>query len=252
MKRLCFLGNSHLASFKLGWDKISASHADTEFTFFGGPGYMMKHAKPIDGMIRPGTAALADSFRFLSGGKDYVDPAEYDAFYIVAQFGLPRIALLVKRHTPEWSSYPGGSQLVSDDCFDTLVENFAHEQMAFVLAKKLSQVTAKPIYIIPEPMLSIKTAHGSESNYWKKLLSYGVGPELVSYYNELSKKLSGPQTKVLAQPIETTDGGLFTRSEFARGAVALREGLDRVTSEEDYAHMNGDYGAAFLKLICAG
>jgi hypothetical protein len=33
-RRLCLIGNSHLAAFKMGWEAVRADHPEADVTFF--------------------------------------------------------------------------------------------------------------------------------------------------------------------------------------------------------------------------
>ncbi|MES2144715.1 MAG: hypothetical protein V4516_10245, partial [Pseudomonadota bacterium] len=111
--RLCVIGNSHVAAFKLGWDQLAArGDALTRAiapTFFGAPRDGLKNLAVRDGRLVPTADFVRDHFARMSGGRADVDPAVYDGFLLVGLGASMKRALRFYR-THRWfglQQHPG-------------------------------------------------------------------------------------------------------------------------------------------------
>ena len=83
MKRVCVLGNSHLAAVKLGWNQRAAAHPDLHCDFFGAPKNGMAEVAFEDGLIVPQNEAVRAAFAMTSGGRESVQLRDYDCVVAV-------------------------------------------------------------------------------------------------------------------------------------------------------------------------
>ena len=76
---LCFIGNSHLAAVKLGWEAFAKEQSAAEPAFFGSARNTLLNTIVDGGTLRPTDDVVRRSFR-ASAGQDAVTLADYEGF----------------------------------------------------------------------------------------------------------------------------------------------------------------------------
>lgn len=221
--KVCVLGNSQAACLKNAWDVAENRPAQHDVTFFAAFDLSLSNLKVEGGRLVPATEGLRRNLLYTSGLSD-VDVAAYDVFLICG-------AGLAFRPVDARTS----RQVVATWTADLLKTSLAYE-----LAKKVRQLTDKPIYIMPAPLFDERTAVRARFD----VLEYS------SYIPLLEQALDIPNTVLLRQPDETITRGHYTKLDFSKDAVRLAvsdagEGVRH--KEDDYNHMNTAYGAVRLK-----
>lgn len=245
-KRLCLIGNSHLAAIKLGWSDIGASYPEYEPTFFGAPGPGSAFAVRLEGdAIVTETAAMTGHFRFTSGGKDRIALADYDAFALFSlSFNIHVVVEQIREFRPDIFRALPGKHFISEKVFRELVRSSYENSTAYKLARTIAGVTGNPIVISPQPLPSERL--GERPGTWAQLKNNGYGESLRGLCAEVARDLCGDRAEVVWQPAHTVRDSLFTGHEFSEGSVRLKRGFDDPHPEADFDHMNGKYGAAVL------
>lgn len=256
MIRLCVMGNSHLAAFKLGWDALVKDNDPTARAlspvFFGAPRDAMRHVRQEDGRIIPTRKDVPESFERMSGGQREIRLADYDAVLLVGLgVSIKRILRFYKTHY--WYGMPPDPErtLVSRRfAQDFLTDRYGSTLLAET-AEKVRQGTAAPILAVAEPFWAswVREDVGGKSDYgWDKAIRAGDGERLGEMFRTtVCASLAGWATFV-PQPSETIEHGILTRAEFNKEASRLISGEGGGT---DAAHMNGDFGRAMWPLIAA-
>jgi hypothetical protein len=221
--KICVLGNSQAACLKAAWDVPKNRPPRHELTFFAAFGMSLGNLAVDGERLVPSTKALRRHLEYTAGLGEVDGPA-YDAFLICgAGFGLRPIDARLSR------------QLVG-----ALSSDLLRTSLAYSLASKVRQITDAPIYIMHAPLLDERTAGRARF----EVLSYG------DYFPLLKQAVDIPMADLLKQPEQTITRGHYTKLEFSKDAVRLAvkgggEGIQH--KDEDYNHMNADYGAVRLK-----
>lgn len=242
-RKICVLGNSHIAALKGGWAEGGA-HARFTPDFYGALGKGMASLAFIDGKIIPQDAEAAEFFCNISGEQNGVDPDNYNAF-VLCGMGL--------NLTPVFNNYnsfasPSTRQynpdhFVSDACLQDLLWDHVSRSMMMHCARLIRRVTDKPIYLAWQ-------AFFAEHLFEIEWRAAQIGPILenndqdyvVNQMRLVNERLSTEGFQILLQPSETVSQGIMTKVEFSRGSVLFREGLDKPHRENDVFHMNAQYG----------
>lgn len=247
MKRFCIIGNSHLAAWKLGWDSLRSATTGVALTFFGASGTAIRRLAVQDCCLVPLQEDLRKSLQFTSGGKEKIDPKEFDSFCVIGSaFGIGQLARLYKTCRAE-SHKPGKrSQLLSDDCFSEAARGLLASTFGFRTALTLTEVTGGPIHLVPDPFPSSAVLNDQTQKLWTGLVSSGDHAKLALEFRCAAEDLSTDRIRVLAQPPQLVCNEMFTPEEYSRGSVQLSPGLDRPNSAQDYLHMNKRFGELII------
>jgi hypothetical protein len=222
--RICVLGNSHSACFKLAWDSLRTRYSTVSLTFFAQRGRGMAELAPDGAVLVPTTDQLRSAMSFTSGGLTVVDPREYDA---VLSVGFT------------WG-YPPATGYISQDAAGRALLDFTPRSLAFELIRKVRAVSDIPIFVAHQPL---RRHEGDE------IADNAVTPyrRLVRLMNE--ELLAREGALLLPQPAQTIANRFYTRSEFGIGARRLDTGDGEFSGElkaDPRSHMNTRYGDIFL------
>jgi hypothetical protein len=248
--RLCVIGNSHLAAFKLGWDQLLAKKdariAAITPTFFGAPRDGVKNLDLREGHLVPTTEAVKEHFLRLSGGRAHIDPALYDGFLLVGLgASMKRTLRLYRTHRWFGVQQKADCPVVSRAFAQAfLAQGYAATRLAQV-AQMLRSATDKPVFVTPEPYWAAVQADQSAKtgDYGSaKAAASGDGDRIAQMFVAAMTQALGPHATLIWQPDATIENGIVTRARFNKGASKFITGEGK---ESDAAHMNGDYGAVW-------
>lgn len=229
---ICFVGDSHLAAIKLGWDRVAAEYPDLTCDFFGSArkrGADMADLEFIDGNLVPATALLRAQIESIFG-RHSIRVADFECIAIV---GLRcDFARAVRR-----------ARLSEADAAAAMDKVF-RSSAALEIAASLNGSGAK-VLMVPAPA-------PSEAILSQRLS--GLSRDQVAAYYEiyrsgLDKAAAEAGARLVLQPAHTMSSPGLSRHELTSGAVRLREGLKNHHRAENLSHMNADYGIALLKQI---
>lgn len=223
MKNICLIGNSHVAGFKLAWDKVRRKYPDVKITFFAERRDGLSELEVKDGMLVPATDHLREILEHTSGGLGNIDPRAYDVILLVGFF---------------WA-YPKADGFFSHAAArQALLDSFDDDYPGFDVIRKIRSITNIPIFMAHQPLLKLvgKPVNGVSVEPYRRL---------VKFINETLFEKYGGAT-LLEQPEETIANGFNTRAEFSTGAMRLDIGKWRskeaVHPENERTHMNGRFG----------
>ena len=82
MKKLCFIGTSHLGSVARAWHKrVAPLYPEFEPIFFAGPGTSLYQAKFLsDQIIAPAGSQLEEYFKLSANEQAIINLKDYDCF----------------------------------------------------------------------------------------------------------------------------------------------------------------------------
>lgn len=224
--RVCVIGNSHAACIKSGWESIAAEFPDHALTFFAAIRSQLSGLVVQDGRLVPETDALRQQLAFTSGGREAIDPADYDVFVLVA------LGLIV----PWGESW----ERLSTGVLRHLVAP-ATDCLASELGRRIRGVTEHPVLLLPEPVAAADEA----------VLSVDTVREYPRVIDSMSSAVAIPGARVLPQPVETLAHGWRTEPQWSAGSVGLEQAGRAARQHEDVdrAHMNAQFGALWLRNI---
>jgi hypothetical protein len=246
MKRVCVIGNSHIAALKLGWDIIKDEYPQIDLTFFGSPRKNLGDLRVENGALVPGSEKTLKQLQRTSGGESEIVAGKFDNFLIVAlNFGVRRLEDLYRHYrSEEHKNAKGANHYVSNACFLLAAKGHLRNTLAFEIAGKLKQLTDNPIMFVPQPFPS---ANISGDPLWEDMIQYGDDAPIARTFIEIASELTANDEPVIQQPEETKSGEMFTKSELSKGSKRLTRNFNVEHPDDDYWHMNQDYGAAVLR-----
>ena len=224
MTRVCVIGNSHAACFKLAWDTLRIRYPNVALTFFAARGSRIAALKPRDGILIPTSERLRGVIAHTSGGRAAIDLRDYDAVLLVGlTCGYPVAT--------GYYSYAAACQALLD---------LTPKTLAFDLIEKIRKVSDITIFLAHQPLLRHLGDPECEGD---------LGPyrRLIKFLND--ELMQGVGATLLRQPAQTITNYFFTRPEFAVGSTRLDIGdkWSKVEQRENQrAHMNKRYGDIFL------
>lgn len=254
--RLCVIGNSHLAAYKLGWDALVAAGDPLSRAlapvFFGAPRDGIRHLRAEGDRLVAGRKDLAESLARTSGGRDEIVPAEFDAVLLIGlSVSIKRVLRLYKTHL--WHGLaedPARSRLPRRFVLDFLSERYGDTVLADT-GRKLRQVTALPILVVAEPFwaVSARDSRDDKPDYgWDRAIARGDAPQLGAIFDQAIGQMVHGWARFVPQAPETVADGILTRASFNKEASRLISGEG---GGSDAAHMNGAFGAAMWPGIAA-
>ena len=251
MKRVCVIGNSHLACMKLGWDRMRQRHPGCEITFFGSRGALCQHLQLCDRRLIPANDVLAADLRWISGGLTAIALDDFDAFVLMAmQFAPTRVSQVARQFSYVDVRLDPRKRLISRECFLQSAFDGLRNSIAVSVAEKIRSAVSKPIVIVPQPHVSAA---------WRETETYRTGfgnapagcwPLLGEIWQDCALKAArAVAAEALLQPGETMVDSFFTEHRFCKASVMLADGLATEHPEDDFVHMNAEYGEIVLDAL---
>lgn len=239
--KIAFIGNSHLAAIKLGWDRISEDH-NAVATFYASGGTLLRRFEINDRTLSPSDDRVKAMF-LRSAGRDHI-VAEYD-HYVLVGFGSsvnrPMERLKTHKLRPMYKKNDT-AQLISDSCHRDLIYDELRGSVALRLFHAIRKLTAAPVTLLPDPYISHSVIENSDYAHWHHR---EVREKVLKVYMTAVDEILRPHMATHFQPERTIYDGIFTRAEYSRGAVRLGS-TDFNIPLNDVRHMNGDFGKEYL------
>lgn len=227
--RLCVLGNSHVASLKLGLEKFPAGQRKVEMVFFASRGVALGALRLEGNRLVPSNENLARAIAHTSGGKSEVVLDEYDAFLVYGLgFRLPRVGRQLS------------SAVRAHVCHDAATQSLNHR-----ICMLLRSGTDKSIHVGHDPQEAAVERNSQPSEN----LSYQA------VFEQTKGLLLRDRLNLVAQPQATFADGWCTLPKFSAGSTRLDIGDEKsneVHKDEDNKHMNGEYGRIWLDSFLSG
>ena len=222
--KICVIGNSHVASLKLGWEEVSSDFPQAEIVFFAARGGQMSRLRVKGGSLIAGNGRLAAQLAVTSGGISEIRPQAYDAFVICGLgFYLPRLEAGVSRALRQAAA------------LDFFLNSVLHGVFT-----KLRSLTEKKIWVGPAPL---------EAEY-----SDGAGHPMMDYAalaDDMAAILSDPVSGILGQPATTVQADLTTGIHYSDGSLRLpvrrTDAKYAAHPPGESKHMNVRFGALWLR-----
>ena len=243
-RRICVLGNSHVAALKGGWE-AGKTPDNLKADFFGALSDGMASLSCIEGKLIPKEPEAAEFFCKISGKRTGITPEDYDSF-LLCGMGLFPVCVFnnYNRFATPSTRNTKAPHYVSDACMDDLLWDQIDRTMSVHCARLVRKSTDAPIYLAwqaywAETLLNIAW----RAEQMGQLLEYGDQDYVHARMRTIEDRLGEEGFSFLHQPAETITKGIMTKARFSRGSVLFREGLNRPHRDNDVFHMNSDYGA---------
>jgi hypothetical protein len=248
MMRICFVGNSHLAAVKLGWDAACDEYPDVSASFFGAPSAgLLQMRRNKGGYLVSTDDALTARLKAL-WGTDRFRPDDYDLLCLV---GMAMSALTVGRLYRAFRSSAhrnrnGDFRLVSPECFQAAANGLAASSLSAHVLQKIRAVSERPVVIAAKaaPCPAPGKDH-CPAGWVKDMLDVGDDRLLFDTFAEAVRQLPGADF-FLPQPESTQLNLLVTKPEYGEGSQRLKAELSK-HEEEETNHMNAAYGALVIR-----
>jgi len=245
MKRLLFLGNSHLAAVKLAWDQAAPPGYETEF--FGAP----QRAWTRMAMLPGNQFGLTDATDFkrqleiteAANGKASTSLDDRDVIIMVGGFSAadPLAQLLADCDVPALRE-TGAPTLLTEPLF---AKACAHLAGACLPEPGWHNRTQTTVALMPRPATadSCLTSTYPPYQHWHRLAAQpaGLTDAFALYDTALAALMTTKGLTYIPQPPSTRTAVGLTPARY------LAEGGGTIKGEEhrrgDHAHMNAAYGA---------
>lgn len=251
MKRLCVIGDSHLAAMHLGWNLIKDEHPEIEATFFGSPSDAFADLRVENGALVPDSEAALKHVKFTSGGETEIRADRYDVFAVVALgFSISKIVAHLYKHyrCEEHRFHRGASQFVSNACFNQALTGMVHDSLALTITRKLRSISDRPILVVPQALPSNAAC---QKPFWDNMTKKGDYALIARSFDEVKSNLRAEGQRILEQPEETKNGDLFTKDEYRKGSLRLHGEYKVNHPDNDFSHMNPAFGALSMEMIAS-
>ncbi|HEY0293123.1 MAG TPA: hypothetical protein VGC51_12465 [Hansschlegelia sp.] len=251
MKRICLIGDSHIAALRLGWQRIRARYPHVEIDFFGGAGSKMKKLRSDKrGALVPASEALRQDILLTSGGLDRIVLADYDAFALVGMgFGLIRLFHLSKfQRTIDMIATVQPPHLISNEVFQRACMTSLRNCRAVQIAREIRTQSKRPIVLIRQPYYSQEVLRERDRSVWNDAAV--AGPKLEAEMERFIAVLEQKRgIKVAPYPEETRVERYFTAPAYASGSIRMLAGFDTLHEVGEYRHMNPLFGERVMELL---
>lgn len=247
MKRLCIIGDSHTAAIKRAWWAIESEFPGMEITYF------TSHRARFGGLavegntLVPQTEELRDIL-LRSCKFEPVIAADYDRYILCGlDFSLLHAMNQLMPFRSE-DQAPDNRAPVSRDCYLKAMTGILRGTISIQIARKLRQITDRPMTIIPGPMVS----DANELKLYPRLRETGDAERIADVFraacDTLGRELDATITR---QPPETLRDPLQTLAVYSQDAPREWGDTPRPDGWKDYQHMNVDYGMLVMRALLA-
>ncbi|SLN13978.1 hypothetical protein PSA7680_00284 [Pseudoruegeria aquimaris] len=245
---LCFIGNSHLAAVKLGWEAFATAKDAVEPAFFGSARNTLLHTRIEAGRLVPTDDVVERNFRS-SAGQDAVPLSDFDGFVLIGStLGLRSLVALSALHA-RFGEGADTRFLASRAAIDAACHDLLFHSACGHVARLLVSTTDKPVWMVdrPQPSEELLASDHPQAAAYRDMASGEARDRLEAMLQRWRASAEAEGMRTLAQPAETLVDGWLTRQEFATGA----KGIDgrKAYDAEDHFHMNARYGAELLRAI---
>jgi hypothetical protein len=231
--KVAIIGNSHLAALKLAVRDRLFSDEEFEIVFWGVPGHQFGATSFEGGRFRTPYREFAS--RVSDGRHESLPADDFDAIIfhgVLIEFG--RYLSSIARVSDDLQCFSGAS-------LHEGLQSHIEELPAYQLVRSLRSEYDRPIVVSPLAMKS------EDSGELKNLSVTVQGIQLLN--SHIVAILSTVAADYVAQPPHTMRDCKYTKREFCLNSVRLGQDLSIAHPDDDYNHMNSQYGACVLRDI---
>lgn len=244
--RGCFLGNSHLAAIKKGWDLIVPYYPDLKFDMFASPGATLSKTFVRDGHLCSADEEVRASL-LRTGGRENVPLHEYDIFVVVGcDMRIDKLWEVFATH----NFVESDGQLISKGHLSAYLGDRFARCCATQLTRRIRSAVDVPIYVMPNPYPDSRILARPRAKGFADVRRAGALPELKEMFETACTGAVVSKAHMLFQDVSTIKEDVFTQKKFSTGAPRLLPG-NVAHAPQELFHMNADYGVAMLEKLLA-
>jgi hypothetical protein len=251
-KRLCVIGNSHAAAWRLGLAQVPECKEGGSIDFFAARSDLMRHLELREGQLQPTSEVTAQWMRRISGGQAAIDVAAYTHFVIV---GLGLNTVKPMEALGGFSVYEAEAALdpqrplVSDACLAAMTRALVDGSTALHIAALLRKATNAPVLVAPQPYPGEGIL---QEPGWLQASQSGALQYVTSVFRKVAERSAGElRCDLLWQPEESVVRGGLTAARYSSGSVRLGLNPNAKHDSDENLHMNALYGAEMLRKCLA-
>lgn len=251
MRSIAVLGNSHVGAIRQGWDEIRDQHQDTDVTFFAAPNRLFDCMElginKSFGILDPSTVdeENLDKIRALNSSL-VIDLTEFDYVFMLRKSVNSRDILnLLASSDVEGIRETESTNLISLSAFNAYIDA---EIQSNLPASGWHQWERGKFWIVECPRAS---EEGLESRKRLKPLlrdTSGIVEALTNASKRNHAALNAVEIGYVPQSQKTIADSGLTHAEFSRDSLRINSASH---SDNDFAHMNAEYGRLQWKEILA-
>jgi len=259
-RKVCCLGNSHIAALRSAWDAEAGRWPDLDMRFVGAHKGLLLETTIKDGWLRPETPDAIDAFARLGGGEG-VRLADYDALVITGCLVALSLTASVYRRM-HWVGLPsvaahqdlanGPQLLVSRAAALATAQDSLSQRLGPRLIAHLRPNTDNPIFLTSQPRASASLLDSRDPTTKAHRIAHDSGDApLVSQLHEAAAQqaVEAAGAQYIPQPPETVAHHVVTHEDYMRGATRLAAKLNTPQPPHDIRHANAAYGALVIHQI---
>lgn len=251
MKRVCFLGSSHVGAMKLGVEALTEAGrlGDVDISIFGTRGEMLKDATVEAGVVLPNNKLAEEVFHWTSGGRTSVRLSDYDQIFLF--MGLPPTCIDgFFARDPVTGVHD--LQVMSDQL---LARVFASLETTWwiKLARDIATDSPNlPVKFVGRPFRADNSPAAARVLTRLRRGDRGLRARIdqVTAAMDAYRASATPANLEYLRPAPEVleKQGLFTKEKYSRGSVRLMQTV-KEHPKEDYFHMNADYGKEMVTYL---
>lgn len=256
MRRILFVGNSHLAALKNGLAEFNPK-LNYEPAFFGLPGDLMTQVGYRGSCLVPTSEKALKTSRAL-WGHESVDCQEFSAICLLGMgSNIRTLHPLVSDFRATNARIVDERHVISADTYRAAVVGLFEQSLIGFTARNVRSATEKPMFVIPQPapdhkIIAEATADNAKPGRKKRIrwLQELVNSDEADLLSALVPDGLLKATKAIGyipQPHETLQTPFTTKSEFMTGSKRLIS--SRAHERADNIHANARYGQMVLESI---
>ena len=201
MKKLCFIGTSHLGSVASAWHKrVAPLYPEFQPTFFAGPGTSLYQAEFLpDQIIAPAGSELEEYFKLSANEQTTIDLKGYDCFIFQS---LDHHFIAISALCQQMARENEDEQIFfSEACLEIVVDTLIESSPIINYVKHIRSYIETPIIVSITPKTSILALEKHPEEY-VPYLKYAELFECL--FNQSCRKLLDyPSLTIIEQPEET-------------------------------------------------
>lgn len=242
---ICFIGDSHIAAIRHGWDRLRDEYPEIAITFFSAQRSRFAHLAVCGGTLVPQDEDLREVMR-RSCNFEPVITADYDRYVLC---GLEFSTMHIVKQLGHFRSEDQASDKrapVSSGCYLRAIAGCLRESMSMQVARKVRAITSRPLTIFFGPRVNDE----NEQTIYARLRESGDAARVAGYFLEAAAAVCGEvDADFIQQPPQTLSDPLQTLSVYAKDAPREFNITPRPEGRKDYQHMNGAYGELMLRAL---
>lgn len=246
--RVCIIGNSHVAAWRVGMDLAPKLWEGMKFDFFAAQSDLMREMELRGKMLVPTSPVTRQRMARVSGGKAAINLHDYTHFVIVGLgFNLVKLINVLGNFQLYGFGKAGNEVLpyLSRPCYAALVKSILHNSSAMHFVRLLRGAGIASVTLVPQPYPSENIIKGG---LWKRAADNGTLAHAIGLYAGFaSQEAAEAGCELLFQPADTLTSDSLTLASYSADSVRLGSDMTTKHPQGEPYHMNGQFGVEMLK-----